>query len=59
MRWEFVMNGNDFENKIVASEMARKVGYKFFLHDNKVYFTDYLTLNVIIVDTGLTKKDLI
>lgn len=53
------MNGNDFENKIVASEMARKVGYKFFLHDNKVYFTDYLTLNVIIVDTGLTKKDLI
>lgn len=53
------MNGNCFENKVVASETARNAGYKFFLSDNKVYFINRLTSGIVIFDTGLTEEDLI
>lgn len=57
MSWKFVMNGNVFKNHIDASIAAGKAGYRFFLHNNIVYFRDEITLHVF--DTGLTDKDLL
>ncbi len=54
--WKFVMNGNVFENHIAASTAAGKAGYKFFLHNDIVYFRDEISLHVF--DTGLKEKDL-
>lgn len=57
MSWKFVMNGNRFNNNVEASAAANKAGYKFFLHNHKVYFLDYLSLHIF--DTGITEKDLV
>ncbi len=57
MRWKYVLNGNAFEDCITASSMAGKIGYKFFLHKDIMYFRDEISLHVF--DTGLREKDLV
>lgn len=57
MGWKYVLNGNCFQNHIEASAAAGRAGYKFFLHNDIVYFRDEISLHVF--DTGLREKDLI
>ena len=57
MSWKFVMNCNIFKNHIDAAVAAGKAGYKFFLHNNTVYFRDEISARVF--ETGLSVKDLL
>lgn len=51
------MNCNIFKNHIDAAVAAGKAGYKFFLHNNTVYFRDEISARVF--ETGLSVKDLL
>ncbi len=58
MKWKFVLNGNlgIFKNLVDISSLAGKLGYKFFLFGEKVYYRDEISLRFF--ETGITDKDL-
>ena len=59
MSWKYVLNGNigNFKNCVEVSTMAGKLGYKFFLYNERVYFRDEISMHYY--DTGISVEDLL